>query len=135
VHVLDGPEFTAARSKHVAADAAMLLLRRLKETVKVSTSVPLLLAISKADELPSLEIPSAVKDVAAAAQTLGYSPETVLVSAFSRRPAEIPSGLGLAHILDRILRRPMGAVGPTVNHAPRHPRVFRDFIQSPASGE
>lgn len=103
VIALDGPTFLSSE-RHAQAHEAKLLLTRLAATLNVDRSIPIVLAVCKADEL-SMNVPLHVEQVRAHAEKLGFSPLIVPVAAISRTPAVAQSGTGIREILDYFLKR------------------------------
>jgi hypothetical protein len=100
---LDGP-MLSGDSRHAAADDAKNLLTRLCDAVKVDRSVPLVLMITKSDEI-SMTIPPIVDSVVAHAKAKGFNPQVVAVAAISRTPEKVKSGTGVLDVIERVLDR------------------------------
>ncbi len=81
--VLDGPALESNEKRHSEVQRHRLLLQRLRDDVGVSTSVPLVLVVSKSDRLTTGETPAAANDLMRWATELGFSPRLVRVAAFS----------------------------------------------------
>jgi hypothetical protein len=116
VLVLDGPLFVSA-VRHVEVHRAELLLSRLAETVRVDKSVPLVLVVSKADEL-SLPVPADINKIETYAQSLGFSPKVIAVASISRTPAKVKSGTGVVNVIEYILGRNAGPAGLQIAEPP-----------------
>lgn len=99
VIVIDGPRLTAPDEEHLEVHRNKLLLSRLSETVKVDTSLPLVMFVSKADKL-GMSRPSAVDAIEGYAKTLGFSPHVILGASFSSDPENIPNGAGILETLE-----------------------------------
>jgi hypothetical protein len=108
--VLDGPALESNEKRHSEVQRHRLLLQRLRDDVGVSTSVPLVLVVSKSDRLTTGETPAAANDLMRWATELGFSPRLVRVAAFSASAERIKSGTGIIDALNaavesRITRR------------------------------
>jgi hypothetical protein len=78
-----------------------LLLERLAETLRLPTSLPLLLAVAKSDGVAG-ELPEYAHRLAEHARSLGLSCEIVQCAAFSSCPQRIANGLGVVGLVRRI---------------------------------
>lgn len=103
VLTLDGPRF-ASTLRHVEINNANLLLSRLASTIGVDKSIPLVLLVSKADEL-SLEVPASIEKVEAYAASLGFKPKVIAVAAISRDSGKAQSGTGVLELIEYFLDR------------------------------
>lgn len=125
--VIDGPLLSSGlrhsellRNKH--------LLERLVEAVRVDTTTPLVLLVSKSDELGMMR-PAAVDELEEHAKSLGFSPDVVLCAAFSRTPATVADGSGVFEALEKILNHAAALrreTAPVLNGT-AFGRAFLDF--------
>jgi hypothetical protein len=103
IFVLSGPKF-ASSERHVEVENANLLISRVRETLHINRDIPLVLMVSKADEL-SPQIPPAVEKVVQHARKLGFSPKVIPVAAISRTPKKVKSGTGVMEVIEHMLDR------------------------------
>ena len=127
VIVVDGPVLSSA-TRHSELQRSRHLLDRLVESVGVDVTTPLLLLVSKYDQL-QMQRPAAVDELEHHAKSLGFSPEVVLCAAFSTIPETIKNGLGVFETVEKIL-----AYTPTAGHDDTsadetivHQRAFLNF--------
>lgn len=102
VYVLDGPLLANRDSQHQEAHKAKLMLERLRKTPLVSINTPLVLLISKCDEL-GMNIPPALSEIVEETKALNFEPEVILSSCFSRFPKQVESGTGVKQVIDFVL--------------------------------
>jgi hypothetical protein len=100
---LDGPKLNGA-ARYAAIDEAKHLITRLCDTVQVDVSTPLVLMVTKCDEL-SMKVPLSVETIAAHALSKGFNPVVVPVAAVSRTPDTVKSGSGVFEVVEYILNR------------------------------
>lgn len=103
VVTLDGPMLNGPQ-RHVAVQNAKLLLTRLATTISVDTSTPLVLMVTKSDEL-AMAVPKIVEDVVKHATVLGFQPTVIPVAAISRTPDSVRSGTGVMEVVEFVLDR------------------------------
>ena len=99
--VVDGPSLLSP-AKHSELQRSKHLLERLVDAVRVDRRKPLVLLVSKADELPD-GCPALVRDLESHAEELGFTPQTILSASFSRMPGKVPNGMGVFPALEKIL--------------------------------
>jgi hypothetical protein len=102
VYVLDGPLLAGRNSKYQEAHRANLMLTRLRKAPLVNIDTPLILFISKSDEL-EMKAPSILSEIVEAARALDFDPKVIMSSCFSRVPARIESGTGVKDAIDYVL--------------------------------
>lgn len=102
VYVLDGPLLANRDSQHQEAHKAKLMLERLRKTPLVNINAPLVLLISKCDEL-GMNSPTALSEIVEEAKALNFAPEVILSSCFSRTPKQVESGTGVQEVIDFVL--------------------------------
>lgn len=124
--VVEAPVLDAAATKHAELQHGRHLLERLRHTVKVATSTPLVLVISKIDLLDG-NCPAAAHDLVREARMLGFAPTLVPCSAFSRDPSTVGNGHGvleaLLAVVDSQCASPPGARSAVLGE--QSDRVFR----------
>jgi len=94
----------------------------------VDTSAPLVLLVSKCDQLQGYR-PGVIDEMESHARSLGFMPEVVLCSAFSRNK-DVPSGLGVFEAIAKVLREVPG-VRERINASsiPKGQRAFLNFAR------
>ena len=125
--VMDGP-LLASSSRHSELQRNKHLMERLVESVGVDTSAPLVLLVSKCDQLQGYR-PGVIDEMESHARSLGFMPEVVLCSAFSRNK-DVPSGLGVFEAIAKVLREVPG-VRERINASsiPKGQRAFLNFAR------
>ncbi|MFO0842333.1 MAG: hypothetical protein U0797_08015 [Gemmataceae bacterium] len=125
--VVEGPSLANNATRHQELANARQLFGRLKNDVRLPPDTPLLLLVSKMDELDGA-LPATVGRVEEAAQQLGFSPQTVPTASFSRRPDRVPNGSGVVEALRAMLApAPRGAVPASI--AAAQPAGARSFLR------
>lgn len=99
--VLDGVELIG-RERFVHVTGAKHLLHRLRDTLQIPLDIPLVLLVSKADEL-GMKKPPVVAEIAQAASELGFAPKVIMCASFSRTPDTISSGTGVFDAVRHII--------------------------------
>jgi len=102
VVVVEGPKLAQKATQHAEVMSAKLLLQRLAETVRVDPRVPLILLVSKCDEL-DMKLPGVLAEVEELARKLGFHPVTIPTAAISRRPDRVPNGQGVLDVVRAII--------------------------------
>jgi Double-GTPase 2 len=125
VVTLDGP-MLAGTERHAAAYDAKLLLTRLSQTLNVDRSTPLVLMVTKSDEL-GMELPPIVAEIADHATRGGFAPKIIPIAAISRAPEAVPSGTGVPDVIEYILARTPPTTVPVPPVSP--PASTRNFAQ------
>jgi hypothetical protein len=111
VVVVEGPRISQKTSRHVEVMNVKLLLQRLAESVKVDPQVPLVLLVSKCDEL-DMRVPAGFAEVEGHARTLGFRPVTVATASFSRKPDRVPNGKGVLDVIQAIVAQKLDQAMP-----------------------
>ena len=101
IMVLDSTELMD-NNRYVHATNAKHLFDRLKETLKISTDIPFVILLSKADEIQMKE-PEIVTEIKQYADELDFSPKVILSSSFSRDPNIVPNGVGVVDTVNYII--------------------------------
>jgi hypothetical protein len=109
IYVLDGRLLAAIDSQHQEKHKARLLLERLRKTPLVGVETPLVLLVTKCDEI-GMTAPAALGDIVAEATALGFQPNVILSSCFSRAPKQVESGTGVKDVIDFFLGAPTNKV-------------------------
>ena len=99
--VLDGTELVGAE-RIVHLTRAKHLLHRLRDSVHVPTDMPMVLLISKADEI-EMKSPVLLEELTGEARQIGFSPRTILCASFSRTPDFVPNGQGVFEAIEFLL--------------------------------
>lgn len=124
--VIEGP-LLDSKARHSELQRSRHLLERLVHSVGIETATPLVLLVSKYDQLNGRR-PSAVDELEQHAKELGFRPEVVLCAAFSRTPQVVPDGLGVFDALEKTLCYPPQAPqDPFWSPEMRDNRVFSNF--------
>lgn len=103
VVTLDGP-LLLGQERHAAIHSAKMLLTRLSDTLQVDRSIPLILMVTKCDEI-EMNAPPAVAAVASHATSAGFDAKVILISAVSRTPQNVKSGTGVMDVIECVLDR------------------------------
>lgn len=103
VVTLDGP-LLLGQERHAAIHDAKMLLTRLSDTVQVDRSIPLIIMVTKCDEI-EMKAPPAVAAVTSHATSAGFDPKVVLIAAVSRTPQDVKSGTGVMDVIEYVLDR------------------------------
>jgi hypothetical protein len=102
VITLQAPQLLAPETRNSQIQSARILLQRLHDTVGVTPTIPVVFAITRCD-LAGVTVPPAVYQIVDFARELGYSNVSHMpVAAFSDR-VDVPSGTGIAELLDALL--------------------------------
>ncbi len=128
IYVIDGPLLASPGTHNTEIFGAKLMLRRLLDNVHVDNNIPLVLLISKCDELDMKE-PEGVAQIRDQAVELGFSPTVILAASFSTKPQKIPSGTGVLEAIKAITDYewplPMSSVHRSTTSASRSFELFR----------
>jgi hypothetical protein len=102
VLAVTAPSLLDASTRHNQLQNARVIMQRLRDTVGVDQSIPLIFALTRCD-LSGPNLPAAAYDLAMIAHSFGFvSTFQIPVAAFSDRD-DVPSGLGLGELLDAVL--------------------------------
>lgn len=100
---LPAPLLLAPGSRNSQIQSGRMLLQRLRDSIGIDLDLPLVLAITRCDETGPT-IPPAIYQLVEAGRQLGFLHISHLpVAAFSDRPG-VPSGLGVASVLETLLQ-------------------------------
>jgi double-GTPase-like protein len=102
IYVIDGRHLADSGRKHVEVHKAKLLLGRLLQSPLVTSDVPLVLLVSKSDEL-DMNAPPAAEQIREAAVSLGFEPNLILSASFSRNNPNVQSGTGVIEAISFIV--------------------------------
>lgn len=111
--MIDGPLLSGKQTRHIEIQKTHVLLERLRHSIKVDPSTPLVLLLTKGDMI-SMQTPPGLKKIEDYAIDLGFSPVTIQSIAFSRNPTKFQSGMGIIEAIEAITKRewPIIPVGP-----------------------
>lgn len=130
---VDGERLLDIHTRHEEVYRARMLLRRLKDAVRLDISIPFVLLVSKIDKLETevsedLSI-DGVDDIHAEARELGFNPSVVYTASFSRCPGLIPNGYKVEEALHTLLnsRRQTWEAQDEQDRFAAHPRSFARF--------
>jgi hypothetical protein len=127
IYVMDGPLLAARHSQQQEAHKALVLLDRLRETVRTDRETPLILLISKCDEI-EMAAPPALREIEAAAISLEFEAVSILSACFSRVPAQIQSGTGVKDAIDYVLK-PRPTLRRDANYSVEQQSTSRAFAR------
>jgi hypothetical protein len=102
IYVMDGRLLADSGSKQVEVHKAELLLKRLLQSFLAPPDLPLVLMVSKSDEI-GMNVPPAAEQIREAAVSLGFEPKLIMSAAFSRENPEVESGTGIIEAIDFII--------------------------------
>jgi len=100
VLVVDGPSLVSPQ-RHSVMERTGLLMERLTASVKIDKSTPIVILLSKCDEI-DMNRPALVDDLVRIGSQLGLAPRAVMSAAFSRKPA-VQNGIGVFDPIEHIL--------------------------------
>lgn len=116
--MVEGPRLARDETRHAELMGVEMLLQRLVESVGLDVRVPLILIVSKCDEL-DVPVPPSLAHSESYARRLGFRPITVPTAAFSRDPERVPNGHGVLEVLKAILKEaPLPSHGTNPIHSP-----------------
>jgi hypothetical protein len=129
--IVDGARLSNKDERNGEVYFTQVLLHRLKETVEVDVSVPLVVLISKCDLFDATDVHNSVKQIEHTAQELGFDPKVVFACSFSSAPQRVPSSSGIEQAISHILRaefgvEPLHQLKRPVTHITRSFWHFRD---------
>lgn len=101
VLVVDGPSLVGPQ-RHSVVERTQLLMERLTASVMIGTSTPIVILLSKCDEI-DMNRPALVDDLVRFGSTLGLAPRAVMSAAFSRKPTVVQNGIGVFDPIEHIL--------------------------------
>jgi len=102
VLVVDGKMLLADASRHTVTQEMSYFVDRLANVVKVNKEVPVVLLVSKADEIDSV-IPAAAQDLAKESEGHGYRVTIISSAALSRSPEKVRNGTGVIEAIEAII--------------------------------
>jgi hypothetical protein len=88
--------------RHAEIQRMRYFCERLANEVGLDRDTPFVILVSKADEC-GMEIPPIANELRDHVRSLGFQARVVLAAAFSRKPHEIPNGLGVFDAIETIL--------------------------------
>jgi hypothetical protein len=102
IYVIDGRLLADSGRKHVEVHKAKLLLGRLLQLPLVTSDMPLVLLVSKSDEI-DMNVPPAAEQIREAAVSLGFEPNLIMSASFSRNNPNVQSGTGVIEAISFIV--------------------------------
>jgi hypothetical protein len=125
VITLQAPKLLAPETLNSQIQSARILLQRLRDSVRVAPMIPIVVAITRCD-LAGSTVPPAVYPIVEFARELGFlNVSHMPVAAFSDR-AEVPSGMGVASLLDALLSNTAQTTAQSLGE-PYESRTFARF--------
>lgn len=133
VITVQAPQLLALETRNSQIQSARMLLQRLHDAVGIVQSIPVVFAITRCD-ITGAVVPAAIYQVVEFARELGfYNVSHMPVAAFSDR-ADVPSGMGVASLLDALLSTPL-ETPPEFAGLSRGSRMFGRFRFVPEAHE
>lgn len=132
--MIDAPLLMSDTTRHTESRRAQLLLTRLGETVKLDPELPLILFLSKSD-LTDMARPPGIAAVEEHAESLGFTPTTIIGASFSQEPDRIPNGSGVEDALQVIVRAEHALPSKFKAHHRSGARSFVGFRHDVCIGE
>lgn len=109
------PELSSAESRNAQLLYGRMLFQRLHESIGLSADLPIILAITRCDK-SGVTLPPAAYKLAESAQRVGFQEVSQIpIASFSDNP-EVPSGYGIANLLETIVQRRTNAGKPRASH-------------------
>jgi GTPase SAR1 family protein len=102
--IIDGPLLASNITRNVEIQKTVVLLGRLRNSVEIDSDVPIVFMVTKGDEI-NMSIPVGMKRIEERAIELGFNPITIMSIAFSRKPDQFSSGIGIFETLDVIISK------------------------------
>jgi len=100
--VVDGKQFLADATRHVELQRMRYFTERLANNVYVSMDTPIVILVSKSDEI-DMQVPAAAITLYDHVRALGFHATVISASAFSRTPDKVKSGTGVFNAIETIL--------------------------------
>ncbi len=129
IFMVDGPLLSSREKRYLEIHNAKLLLQRLSETIDLGNDVPVVLVVSKCDELSEAVFPDASHILVEYGRELGFNMTPILLSAFSRNPQAIKSGTGVIESIKLIINQSARIISPLLEDT-AHQSTARRFGQS-----
>lgn len=102
IYVIDGRLLIDSGRRHVEIHKAKILLSRLLQSPLMTAEAPLVLLVSKCDEI-GMDVPPAAEQIMGEAAAIGLEPNLIMSASFSRSTPEVQSGTGIMESISRIL--------------------------------
>jgi hypothetical protein len=109
---LHGPRLAANATKHQDVAMTKQLFERLKQNVNLGTDIPIVLLVTRIDELNG-DVPDCMRDLERHARDVGYLTKTIGVASISRFPKRIVNGTGVREAVHALL-----AAAPGMRQSP-----------------
>jgi hypothetical protein len=129
VIAIPAPQLLAPETRNSQVQSARMLLQRLHDSVRISRTIPIVFAITRCDISGSV-VPPAIYQVVEFAREIGFPNASHMpIASFSSR-ADVPSGMGIAELLDALL--PITVHSPAESPNDSHElRMFGRFRFAP----
>jgi len=121
---VDGPRLVARDTRHTESTNACQLIERLAGNVNLDRGIPLIILLTKGDEI-DMKLPADVAKIEERATALGFTSSVIATAAVSRRPAKVSNGQGVIDVVRAIVDLP--TTGPVVQ--PRVTGSSRSFLR------
>ena len=127
VIAITAPSLLELSTRHNQVQNVRVLLQRLRDTVGVEQSIPLIFALTRCD-VSGPHLPSPAYELAAIAEGFGYRATfQIALAAFSQRD-DVPSGLGLGEMLDAIIESKPHPRQPSADPQLHSHRMFAHYL-------
>ena len=127
IYVIDSQLLADDKTRHKETHRAKLFLDRLRQYEVDDKNLPVVLLLSKCDEL-HMATPSDIDRISEHANKIGLNSTVISCVSFSKKPQEIRSGVGVIEAIDYIVNSPAGFAKPNVSRIqPAEDRSFWGF--------
>jgi hypothetical protein len=126
VMVVDGKLLLDNATRHTIVQDLTYFVDRLSNAVKVDKSIPIVLLISKSDEI-GLAVPPAAQELAATIKGHGYRVKIISAAALSRDPENFKNGTGVLEAIEAIINDPAVSRQSTNHSSDNSGRSFGRF--------
>ena len=109
--MVDGKSLKSANSRHTEVHRTQLLFSRLAQSLHLDVTIPMVLLITKGDEI-DMKLPEYAERIRSHAASLGFDPTVIVASSFSKNQSKVTSGTGVLAALENILSREAPAAAP-----------------------
>jgi hypothetical protein len=125
--VVDGTVLKS-NQRHVEVQRMRNFTERLANDVNVSRDTPIVILVSKSDEI-DMQMPAAANELMLHVRGLGYQVTAISAASFSRNPGEVKSGTGVLEAVRTILAYPDAApyAAARIDESLLGTRSFQDF--------
>jgi double-GTPase-like protein len=112
--VIDGPALVSPATRHNEDALARLLLQRIKNDVGLGPEIPVVLLLSKCDEI-DMKTPELAASLQQFAASLGLRAQVHLSAAFSNNVDKVKNGAGIVELIESVVNAPL----PTRDSIPK----------------